>query len=62
MKNKIEASEFSGTFDEKIFGITQKYSNIVEKEVRKYPEQYFWMHRRWKSKPRKGALTDKGRL
>ncbi|MBF0278557.1 MAG: lysophospholipid acyltransferase family protein [SAR324 cluster bacterium] len=31
--------------------ITQEISNLIEKYVRKYPDQYFWMHRRWKTRP-----------
>ena len=31
--------------------ITQAYTSILEKIVRQYPEQYFWFHRRWKTKP-----------
>jgi KDO2-lipid IV(A) lauroyltransferase len=30
--------------------ITQAYTTIIEKMVRQYPEQYFWFHRRWKTK------------
>jgi len=30
--------------------ITQAYTTIIEKMVRRYPEQYFWFHRRWKTK------------
>jgi KDO2-lipid IV(A) lauroyltransferase len=30
--------------------ITQAYTTIIEKMVIKYPEQYFWFHRRWKTK------------
>ncbi len=30
---------------------TQKLSNVTEQEVRKYPEQWVWMHERWKTKP-----------
>jgi KDO2-lipid IV(A) lauroyltransferase len=30
----------------------QQFTNSVEKYVRKYPEQWFWMHRRWKTKPK----------
>lgn len=26
-----------------------EYNTIVEKYIRKYPEQWFWMHRRWKT-------------
>ena len=29
---------------------TQKWSNVVESYVRKYPDQWVWMHRRWKTK------------
>jgi len=29
---------------------TQKWSNAVESYVRKYPEQWVWMHERWKTK------------
>lgn len=29
--------------------ITQSYTSILEKKIRKYPEQYFWFHRRWKT-------------
>jgi len=30
--------------------IIQAYTTIIEKMVRRYPEQYFWFHRRWKTK------------
>ena len=30
--------------------ITQSYTTILEKCVRENPEQYFWFHRRWKTK------------
>ena len=33
--------------------ITQAYTAAMEAIVRAAPEQYFWMHRRWKSQPRK---------
>jgi Kdo2-lipid IVA lauroyltransferase/acyltransferase len=29
--------------------MTQKYNDALEKIVRMYPEQWLWMHRRWKS-------------
>lgn len=29
---------------------TQKWSNVVESYVRRYPDQWVWMHRRWKTK------------
>ncbi len=33
--------------------ITQQYTSALEQAVRRAPEQYFWVHRRWKSEPRK---------
>ena len=30
--------------------ITQLYTTIIEQSVKKYPEQYFWFHNRWKTK------------
>ena len=29
---------------------TQKWSDVVESYIKKYPEQWVWMHRRWKTK------------
>ncbi len=31
--------------------ITQRYTSALERIVRRYPEQYFWLHRRWKHQP-----------
>ncbi len=32
--------------------ITQRFTAALERLVRRHPEQYFWLHRRWKSQPR----------
>ena len=36
--------------------MTQRFTTAVERMVQAHPEQYFWLHRRWKHqpKPRKG--------
>lgn len=31
--------------------ITQRYTRALENLIRQYPEQYFWVHRRWKHQP-----------
>ena len=32
---------------------TQQWSSVLESYVRKYPDQWVWMHERWKTKPDK---------
>ncbi len=36
--------------------MTERFTRALERLVRRHPEQYFWLHRRWKSQPpvRKG--------
>ena len=28
--------------------MTQRYNNVLEELIREYPEQWFWMHNRWR--------------
>ena len=37
--------------DGEILRLTQEHTKILEGYVGRYPEQYFWAHRRWKTKP-----------
>lgn len=36
-----------------ILGLTQWYTACLERLIRSAPEQYWWVHRRWKGEPRK---------
>ncbi len=31
--------------------LTQRYTTMLEEIIRAHPEQYFWMHKRWKTRP-----------
>jgi len=31
--------------------MTERYTQALERMIRRYPEQYFWLHRRWKHQP-----------
>ena len=35
-----------------LYYITARYTRAIEMMIRQCPEQYWWMHRRWKSRPR----------
>jgi len=30
---------------------TQEYNRVIENVIRRYPDQWFWIHQRWKTKP-----------
>ena len=45
---EIDIQKFKGTEQEIIHQINQEYMNILEKQIRKKPEQWFWMHKIWK--------------
>lgn len=38
--------------------ITQRFTSLLESKIRKHPEQYFWFHRRWKTKPSPGRVEN----
>ncbi|MBN2538666.1 MAG: lysophospholipid acyltransferase family protein [Deltaproteobacteria bacterium] len=46
---EIEISR-TGDYDRDIFENTQRFTKIVEGNVRRHPEQWFWLHQRWKTK------------
>ena len=47
----IHPHEWQG-LDDPLHWITQAYTSAIEEMVRGAPEQYLWIHRRWKSTPR----------
>ena len=47
----IQPVEWEGRPDE-LRWITQEYTAAIEAFVREAPEQYLWLHRRWKSRPK----------
>ncbi|MFP6767650.1 MAG: lysophospholipid acyltransferase family protein [Planctomycetaceae bacterium] len=37
--------------DNPVLALTRQYTAALERVIRRAPEQYFWIHRRWKSQP-----------
>ncbi len=38
-----------GNEDERVRELTQRYTDRIAARVRRYPQEYFWAHRRWKT-------------
>ena len=43
--------ESSGDMEADILRITQAFTTRIESYVRQYPDQWLWLHRRWKTQP-----------
>ena len=41
----------TGDLEADIVANTQKYTKVIEDYVRRYPDQWLWVHRRWKTRP-----------
>jgi KDO2-lipid IV(A) lauroyltransferase len=46
----IRPEEYAGRPDA-VRAITERFTAALERLVRRHPEQYFWLHRRWKHQP-----------
>jgi KDO2-lipid IV(A) lauroyltransferase len=46
----IKPQDWQGQ-DDPLFWITAQYTRAIEEFVREEPEQYWWVHRRWKTRP-----------
>ncbi len=47
----LRFNHLKGQNPENIREVTQAYTALLEKYIRRYPDHWFWMHRRWKTKP-----------
>jgi Kdo2-lipid IVA lauroyltransferase/acyltransferase len=58
MEDIVLPEEYDGRSDA-VAAITQRFTSALERLIRSAPEQYFWLHRRWKhapvSRPRRAA-------
>lgn len=45
--------------DDPLRWITQTYTSALEAAVRRWPEQYLWVHRRWKHRPKEETAPAK---
>jgi len=48
----ILQAEHTGDPDEDVRRNTQRFTAVFEEMVRRYPDHWLWMHKRWKTRPR----------
>lgn len=49
-EDEIDPRDYAGRSDA-VKAMTERYTAALERLIRRHPEQYFWLHRRWKSQP-----------
>ena len=49
----------SGPLDDVVFDLTAEFTRRLEEVVREAPDQYLWLHRRWKTRPPGERIEDK---
>jgi KDO2-lipid IV(A) lauroyltransferase len=41
----------SGNREQDVVANTAKFTSVIEEYIRRYPDQWLWVHRRWKTRP-----------
>lgn len=47
----IDPRDYHATRGDVVRQITERFTKDIERMILEYPEQYFWLHRRWKHQP-----------
>lgn len=47
----VPSDDLDGSSDENILELTRRQVHMTEEIIRQYPEQWMWMHKRWKHVP-----------
>ena len=50
-REPLDTQALEGSLRDKVNQVAAFYTREVETMVRRYPEQWFWMHKRWKTRP-----------
>jgi KDO2-lipid IV(A) lauroyltransferase len=48
---KIKTDDLKAFNQETVKTLTQRHTTLLENYIREYPDQWFWMHKRWKTTP-----------
>jgi len=42
----------TGDMERDVVENTQRFTKVIEDIIRKYPDQWVWVHRRWNTRPK----------
>ncbi|MCF8243173.1 MAG: lysophospholipid acyltransferase family protein, partial [Melioribacteraceae bacterium] len=45
---EIRTDDLTGSIEDQVKEVNQRYMSVLEDIIRKYPDQWFWMHNIWK--------------
>ena len=51
----VPSDDLVGFSDKNVLELTQRQVHMTEEIIRQYPEQWMWMHKRWKHVPVHGS-------
>jgi len=55
----LDTTTLGGERADKVEAVARFYTQAMERAVRAHPEQWFWMHKRWKTRPQQGEQPGK---
>ncbi len=45
---EVDRSGLTGSSDDNVVELTRRHTKVLEEYIRRYPEHWLWMHKRWK--------------
>ncbi len=51
VQDPLDSTQLQGKIQNRIIHAAEFYTQAVEAMVQRFPEQWFWMHKRWKTRP-----------
>lgn len=45
---EVDRSGLTGSADENVLELTRRHTRVLEEYIRRYPDHWLWMHKRWK--------------
>jgi KDO2-lipid IV(A) lauroyltransferase len=45
---ELDRTHLVGTAEENILELTRRHTALLERYIRRYPDHWLWMHKRWK--------------